>query len=57
MVTEPLEVTIGVDPHKATTTISVLDATGAVVLQARFANTHRGFNEMRKAVAVFPTRR
>jgi transposase len=57
MVMESSEVTIGVDPHKGSNTISVLDTTGAVVLQARFPNTHRGFNEMRKAVAVYPTRR
>ena len=54
---ETSEVTIGVDPHKASNTISVLDTSGAVVLQARFPNTHRGFVEMRKAVSVYTTRR
>ena len=54
---ESSEVTIGVDPHKASNTISVLDMSGAVVLQARFPNTHRGFVEMRKAVSMYPTRR
>jgi transposase len=51
------EVIIGVDPHKVSNTIAVLDRTEAVLAQQRFANTHKGFAAMVKLARRWPERR
>jgi len=51
-----MTVMIGVDPHKASNTIAVLDG-DEVLLDRRFPNTRAGFTAMVTAVAGWPERR
>jgi transposase len=51
-----MTVIIGVDPHKASNTIAVLDG-DEVLVDRRFANTKAGFTAMLTAVAAWPERR
>ncbi|MDH3299519.1 MAG: IS110 family transposase [Acidimicrobiia bacterium] len=45
------EVIIGLDPHKSSNTIAVLERDETILLQRRFVNSDEGFDEMRTAVA------
>jgi transposase len=51
-----MSVIIGVDPHKASNTIAVLDG-DEVLFDHRYQNTTAGFGDMLAAVAVWPQRR
>ena len=51
-----MKVMIGVDPHKASNTIAVLDG-DEVLLDRRFPNTRAGFTAMVAAVEAWPERR
>ena len=46
-----MAVTIGVDPHKASNTIAVLEADETVLVGERFVNSVEGFDAMLEAVA------
>jgi hypothetical protein len=52
-----MEVIIGVDPHKASNTIAVLDGDEMVVTKRRFPNTHKGFGVMVRLARGWPQRR
>lgn len=52
-----MEVIIGVDPHKASNTIAVLDGDEKMVTQRRFPNTHKGFGMMVRLARSWPQRR
>jgi hypothetical protein len=47
---------IGVDPHKLSATIEVVDAQEAVLAAGRFATDKAGSTAMRRHVAAFPDR-
>ena len=49
-------VIIGMDPHKASNTIAVLDSTENLLTRRRFENSDDGFVEMLAAVAGYPKR-
>jgi transposase len=51
-----VHVTIGLDPHKASNTIAVLDSDENVVFRRRFVNGETGFTDMMKQVASFDQR-
>ncbi len=51
-----MTIIIGVDPHKASNTIAVLDG-DEVLVDHRYRNTTTGFTEMLDAVAAWPQRR
>jgi transposase len=51
-----VNVTIGLDPHKASNTIAVLDSDENVVFRRRFVNGETGFTDMMKQVASFDQR-
>jgi transposase len=52
------EVVISVDPHKASSTLAVLDPVTRTALDgARFANTKDGYQELMRFVARWPQRR
>ena len=46
------EVVIGLDPHKASNTIAVMDRTERVVARGRFRNDDAGITEMLDTVAA-----
>jgi transposase len=50
-------VIIGMDPHKLSVTIEVLDAQEQVLERGRFATDREGYRQMRAAVRRFPSRR
>ena len=50
------EMVIGLDPHKASNTIAVLDRDEMLELQQRFENTADGMVAMLDAVAEFTDR-
>ncbi len=50
------EVVIGVDRHKLSATIEVLDATEAVVGSGRFATDQAGYSAMRSYAKTWPQR-
>ena len=50
------EMIVGLDPHKASNTIAVLDRDETLLVRCRFDNTAEGMVEMLAAVAGFPTR-
>jgi transposase len=50
-------VIIGVDPHKASNTIAVLDADETLLAHRRFPNTHVGLAAMLKVASQWPDRR
>ncbi|KGN41839.1 IS110 family transposase [Knoellia aerolata] len=50
------DVIIGVDPHKLSATIEVVDRRGVLVGAGRFTTDRKGYAEMRRYVAVWPTR-
>lgn len=50
-------VVIGVDPHKASNTLVVIDEDEQVLVQRRFANTREGYREMKALVKPFRDRR
>ena len=50
------EVVIGLDPHKASNTIAVLDRTENLLARRRFVNSDDGIVEMIAAVGEFPRR-
>jgi len=50
------EMIVGLDPHKASNTIAVLDRDETLLVRCRFDNTAEGVVEMLAAVAGFPTR-
>ena len=52
-----MEVIIGVDPHKSSNTIAVLDGDETVVTKRRFPNTHKGFGVMVRLARSWPQRR
>ena len=47
---------IGVDPHKLSATIEVVDDKETVLATGRFATDKAGYTAMRKHVAAFPGR-
>jgi transposase len=47
---------IGVDPHKLSATIEVVDDRGAVLVTGRFGTDKAGYSAMRKRVAAWPDR-
>ena len=47
-------VIIGMDPHKASNTIAVLDSTENLLTRRRFENSDDGFVEMLAAVGEYP---
>ncbi len=47
---------IGVDPHKLSATIEVVDDKETVLATGRFATDKAGYTAMRKHVAPFPDR-
>ena len=49
-------VVIGVDPHKASNTLVVLDAHEVVVAQRRFSNDRAGYSEMKAFVRDYRDR-
>ena len=49
-------VIIGMDPHKASNTIAVLDSTENLLTRRRFENSDDGFVEMLAAVGEYPNR-
>lgn len=49
-------VIIGMDPHKASNTIAVLDSAENLLTRRRFENSDDGFGEMLAAVAGYPER-
>ncbi len=50
------EVIIGLDPHKSSNTIAVLERDETIRLRRRFVNSVGGFDEMRSAVTDYPDR-
>lgn len=50
------DVIIGVDPHKLSATIEVVNRRGLLVGSGRFTTDKSGYREMRRYVAVWPTR-
>ena len=50
------EMTIGLDPHKASNTIAVLDRVEAVQFRRRFDQTEQGIDAMLAAVVSWPNR-
>ena len=48
------KVMIGMDPHKASNTIAVLDSTETMLTRRRFQHSDDGFVELLAAVADFP---
>lgn len=50
------DVIIGVDPHKLSATIEVVNRHGLLVGAGRFTTDKSGYKEMRRYVAVWPTR-
>lgn len=50
------DVIIGVDPHKLSATIEVVNRRGLLVGAGRFGTDKSGYKEMRRYVAVWPTR-
>lgn len=50
------EVMIGLDPHKASNTIAVLDRTETILNRGRFDHDEHGLETMLKAVAAWPQR-
>jgi transposase len=52
-----MEVVIGVDPHKASNTIAVLDGDETVLTKRRFPDTHKGFGVMIRLARGWPQRR
>lgn len=50
------EVIIGLDPHKRSNTIAVMDRTEELFEQQRFDNSDAGIEEMIAAVAAYPNR-
>ena len=50
------DVIIGVDPHKLSATIEVVDRRGVLVGAGRFTTDRKGYAQMRRYVAVWPTR-
>jgi transposase len=51
-----VNVTIRLDPHKASNTIALLDGDEDVVFRRRFVNSDAGFADMMKQVASFDRR-
>ena len=49
-------VVIGVDPHKLSATIEVVDENEAVLTTGRFGTDKAGYAAMRRQVASFPER-
>ena len=49
-------VVIGVDPHKASNTLVVIDGSGQVLVQRRFGNDRTGYREMKMFVRGFRDR-
>lgn len=49
-------VIVGLDPHKSSNTIAVLERDETILLQRRFVNSNEGFDEMVAAVADQPER-
>lgn len=49
-------VVIGLDPHKASNTIAVLEPDETIVSQRRFVNSVEGFDEMMASVVEHPDR-
>ena len=49
-------VVIGVDPHKASNTLVVIDAQERVLAQQRFANDRSGYRSMKTFAHVHPDR-
>ncbi len=50
------QVIIGVDPHKLSATIEVVDETERVLATGRFATDKAGYAAMRQHVAAYPDR-
>lgn len=50
------QVVIGVDPHKASNTLAVIDREENVLAQQRFDNTRQGYREMKTFARSFPDR-
>ena len=50
------QVFIGVDPHKLSATIEVVDAHETELVKGRFATDKAGYTAMRKAVSGWPDR-
>ena len=51
-----LQVTIGVDPHKLSATIEVVDGHETVLAAGRFSTDKAGYAAMRKRVEAWPKR-
>jgi transposase len=51
-----MKIVIGVDPHKLSVTIEVLDNREQVLATGRFATDNAGYAAMRKHVAAWPER-
>ena len=49
-------VLIGVDPHKASNTLVVIDAQERVLAQQRFVNDRDGYRAMKAFARAFPER-
>ena len=49
-------VVIGVDPHKASNTLVVIDAHEQVLAEQRFANDRAGYRSMKTFARAFPER-
>ena len=50
------QVIIGVDPHKRSATIEVVDEHGQIMAQGRYGTDNAGYAEMLQAVRRFPDR-
>jgi transposase len=51
-----VNVVIGLDPHKASNTIAVLDRDENVLFRRRFVNSDAGFGDLMKQTRAFPDR-
>jgi transposase len=51
-----MKVFIGVDPHKLSATIEVVDDRESVLARGRFGTDKAGYTAMRKVVAAWPDR-
>ena len=51
-----MKVFIGVDPHKLSTTIEMVDDRESVLARGRFGTDKAGYTAMRKVVAAWPDR-
>ncbi|WP_378730743.1 hypothetical protein [Nocardia brasiliensis] len=51
-----MTVIIGMDPHRRSATIEIIDDTGKILVTGRYATDNTGYGEMLTAASRFPQR-